>query len=142
MDLFDSVLKLTNINVEKVEELSPLVLAYAGDAVYELFIRTYLIGKGDVKVNQLHKKSINYVKAKAQAQLLRELADLLDDGEKDIVRRARNIRPASPPKNSDIMDYRYATGLEALIGYHYLSGNHVRLYEIMELCLLKSETNH
>ena len=135
MDLLNKLLDFSNITKDKVLSLSPLVLAYVGDAIFELFIRTFLIGKGEVKVGQLHKKSIGFVKAKSQAELVKKLLEILTEEETSIIRRGRNIKPASPPKNADIMDYRYATGFEALIGYLYLMGKHERLQQILELCI-------
>ena len=135
MDLLNKLLDYSNITKDKVLSLSPLVLAYVGDAIFELFIRTFLIGKGEVKVGQLHKKSICFVKAKSQAELVKKLLEVLTEEETSIIRRGRNIKPASPPKNADIMDYRYATGFEALIGYLYLMEKHERLQQILELCI-------
>ena len=137
MDLFNRISEYTNIDKDKVLGLSPLVLAYIGDVIFEIFIRTVLVGKGEVKVGQLHKKSITFVKAKAQAEMVGKLKDMLTVEETNIVRRGRNIKPASPPKNADIMDYRYATAFEALIGYLYLLGKHERLFEILELCVVE-----
>lgn len=140
MELLNQLLIRNNITKERVQNLSPLVLAYVGDAIFEIFVRTHLIGNGEVKVGQLHKKSIAFVKAKSQAEFVRNIADDLTAEEAEIIRRGRNIRPASPPKNADIMDYRYATGFEALIGYLYLKGSHERLLEILELIITKKQS--
>lgn len=109
---------------------NPLVLAYVGDSVYDTFIRTMLVSGGSTQVDKLHKRAIKYVQAKAQAEMLQKLHDSLTEEEQDIVRRGRNTKSGTVPKNADINDYRYATGFEALIGYLYLIGNTKRLMEI------------
>ena len=109
---------------------NPLVLAYVGDSVYDTFIRTMLVSNGSIQVKKLHQKSIKFVQAKAQAEITQQLHDILTDDEQDIVRRGRNTKSNSVPKNADMNDYRYATGFEALIGYLYLIGNTKRLMEL------------
>ncbi len=116
-------------------QIPPLVLAYVGDAVLELYIRTVMVGRGGGKVGQLHKMSTDYVSAKAQAGIIRSLTNVLTEQEADIVRRGRNVKPSSLPRNADIMEYRYATGFETLIGYLYLAEEHERLAEILELSM-------
>lgn len=138
MEILDEILKYSNINHININETSPLVMAYIGDALFELFIRMYLIGEGEAKTSKLHKKSILFVKAKAQADIIKKISAYLTEEENDIIRRGRNIKPASPPKNADIMDYRYATGFEALIGYLYLSKRSERLLEILNLSIGKN----
>ena len=100
-------------------QMSPLVMAYMGDAIYEAFIRNYLVKNFKHAVHKLHKLSVTFVSAKAQATIAHNLVEKLKDEEKDILRRARNTKTASSPKNSDITTYRYATGFEAVIGYLY-----------------------
>ena len=118
-------------------ELNVLVLAYMGDSIYEKYVREKLIRDGIGNVNDLQSKSIMYVSAKAQAKYIQEMIDsgMLENYEMDIVKRARNNRSNSHPKNCDIITYKYATGLEALIGYLYLSGNNNRIDEIMNYIL-------
>ena len=116
-------------------QMSPLVWAYMGDAVYEKFIREYVIRQGLCKNGLLHKKSIKYVSAKGQSQILKEIEDFLTDEEKDIVRRGRNSNPHSTAKNADIVEYKYATGFEALIGWLYLNEKEERLEEILKKCV-------
>ena len=118
-------------------ELNVLVLAYMGDSIYEKYVREKLIRDGIGNVNDLQSKSIMYVSAKAQAKYIQEMIDngMLEEFEKNIVKRARNNRSNSHPKNCDIITYKYATGLEALIGYLYLSGNNNRIDEIMNYIL-------
>lgn len=125
------------INREKEEVdinlLSPLTWAYVGDAVYELYVRTNLVNKTKLKPHKLHIESIKYVKAKAQADILKEIMDKLTDDEKEIVRRARNAENHHLPKNAEPEDYMYSTAFEGLIGYLYLCKNDERLKEILEM---------
>ena len=118
-----------------ISQMSPLVWAYMGDAVYEKFIREYVIRQGLCKNGLRHKKSIKYVSAKGQSQILKEIEDFLTDEEKDIVRRGRNSNPHSTAKNADIVEYKYATGFEALIGWLYLNEKEERLEEILKKCV-------
>ena len=108
------------INLEKSEAevnmMSPLTWAYVGDCVYELFIRTELINRTNLKPHKLHIESIKYVKAQAQAEFLQNIMDDLTEEEKDIIRRGRNAENHHLPKNCDVKDYMYATAFEALIG--------------------------
>ncbi len=126
------------INREKCEMdinmLSPLTWAYVGDAVYELYIRTNLVNTTKLKPHKLHIESIKYVKAKAQADILKKIENDLSDEEKDIVRRARNAENHHLPKNANPADYMYSTAFEGLIGYLYLTKKDERLKEILNLC--------
>ena len=122
-------------DVNEAKLLSPLVWAYAGDSVYELFIRTTLINNSNAKPHKLHMESIKYVKAKAQAELLKKIQDNLTDEEKDIVRRGRNTENHHVAKNSSVADYSQATAFEALIGYLYLTKQDERLEEILNQCI-------
>lgn len=118
-------------------EINVLVLAYLGDTIYENYIRKYLIGKGYGNVNDLQKESINYVSAKSQAKFLQDMLDnnFLSEEEITVVKRARNYKTTSHPKNCDIVTYKYATGLESLIGYLDLEGKKDRIDEIMNFIL-------
>ena len=118
-------------------EVNVLVLAYMGDTVDEDYIRKYLINRGIGNVNDLQTESLNYVSAKSQAKYIQELIDndMLYENEIDIVKRARNYKTTSHPKSCDIVTYKYATGLEALIGYLYLDNNIERIDEIMDFIL-------
>lgn len=122
------------INREKSENdvnmLSPLTWAYVGDAIYELFIRTSLVNNSKLKPHKLHVESIKYVKAKAQADILKNLESELTQEELDIVRRGRNAENHHLPKNANPADYMYSTAFEALIGYLYLTKKDERLKEI------------
>ena len=120
-----------------VLEINVLVLAYLGDAIYENYVRKYLINKGIGKVNDLQTESLSYVSAKSQAKYLQNMIDnnILTEEELDVVKRARNYKTTSHPKNCDIVTYKYATGLEALIGYLELKENKERIDEIMSFIL-------
>ena len=120
-----------------VLEINVLVLAYLGDTIYENYVRKYLINKGIGNVNDLQKEAIKYVSAVSQAKYLTDMIDnnkLLDE-ELDVVKRARNYKTTSHPKSCDIITYKYATGLEALIGYLELNNNRERIDEIMSFIL-------
>lgn len=123
------------IKKEDVIQMSPLVWAYMGDAVYEKYIREYVIRQGLCKNGLLHKKSIKYVSANGQVKILKRIEEKLTEEELDIVRRGRNSNPHSHAKNADIVDYKYATGFEALIGYLYLTEQNERLEEILKMCI-------
>lgn len=115
--------------------LSPLQLAYIGDSVYEVLIRNYLLENNNCNVNELHKKAIRYVKANSQKEIILMIKEKLSEKEWTIVKRGRNSKSNSVPKNADITDYRYATGFEALIGYLFITGNYDRIREIFSLII-------
>ena len=106
---------------------SPLALAYMGDAVYEVLIRTRVMNRGSMQVNKMHKKSASLVKAEAQARMIQALQEELTEEETAVYKRGRNAHSASSAKNASIRDYRMATGFEALVGYLYLTGQYERL---------------
>ena len=120
---------------EEINLLSPLTWAYIGDAIFELYIRTNLVNKTNLKPHKLHIEAINYVKAKAQAEFLQKIEEILTDEEKDIVRRGRNTKNHHLPKNSNVQEYMHATAFEALVGYLYLTKRYKRLEEILKLVL-------
>ena len=117
---------------EEINMLSPLTWAYVGDCVYELYIRTNLVNKTNLKPHKLHIETVKYVKAKSQAEFLEKIYDKLTDEEKDIVRRGRNVQNHHLPKNSNVQEYSYATAFEALIGYLYLCKKFNRIKEILK----------
>lgn len=123
--------KTAETNHHSPREYSPLALAYIGDGVYEIFVRTYVMSKGNAPVNKLHKASRDLVRAEAQASIYRMIEPMLTEEEKDVLRRGRNAKSISSPKNADIRDYRHATGLEALIGYLYLDKQIARIDELI-----------
>jgi ribonuclease-3 family protein len=122
-------------DINQVKLLSPLVWAYVGDSVYELFIRTKLIEKSNAKPHKLHIEAIKYVKAKSQADILKKIDEKLTEEEKDIVRRGRNTENHHVAKNSNVADYSQSTAFEALIGYLYLTKQDKRLEQILNMCI-------
>lgn len=120
----------------KPEMYSPLVLAYLGDCVYELFVRTHLIADANLPVKRLHRSACELVKAHSQAELYHRICDMLTEEEDAIYRRGRNT-DSRPPKNADMQDYKSATGVETLIGYLYLKGKHERIIELLTKLLEK-----
>ena len=117
----------------KTIDMNVLTLAYIGDAIYEIYIRKYLVNKGIIKVNDLQKEAVNYVSARSQSSFLKNMIenDFFSEEELAIIKRARNNKGTSHPKNTDIVTYKHATGLEALIGHLYLEDNIKRIDEIM-----------
>lgn len=119
---------------EEINMLSPLTWAYVGDCIYELYIRTDLVNKTKLKPHKLHIETIKYVKAKAQADILKRIEKNLTEKELEIVRRGRNAENHHLPKNADPADYMYSTAFEGLIGYLYLTKQDERLKEIFKMC--------
>lgn len=111
--------------------LPPLTLAYVGDAVWELRVRTMLVKAGETQPNRLHKLAVGYVKAKAQADRVHALREHLSEREQQVVKRGRNAKSATVPRGATMADYRASTGFEALLGYLYLAGEDDRLQEIL-----------
>ncbi len=109
-----------------------IALAFMGDAVYERFIRERLVRSGSVGADRMHREAVRYVKASAQETALRAMLEELSEDEALVVRRARNHRITSKPKNADPLTYKMATAFEALLGYLYLDGRQARLAELME----------
>ena len=120
---------------EEINMLSPLTWAYVGDCIYELYIRTDLVNKTKLKPHKLHIETIKYVKAKAQADILKRIEENLTEKELEIVRRGRNAENHHLPKNADPADYMYSTAFEGLIGYLYLTKQDERLKEIFKMCI-------
>ena len=119
-------------NVDE-KQLYSLALAYMGDAVFEIYVRRHLIQSGKVRPNDLHREATHYVSAKAQSKMIHEFLDSeeLSAEEVAVVKRGRNAKSGTVPKNTDVQTYRYSTAFEALIGYLFLSGKEERLEEII-----------
>ncbi|MBQ6998234.1 MAG: Mini-ribonuclease 3 [Clostridia bacterium] len=115
------------------EQLSPLTLAFVGDAVYETYIRTRIAKDVNMQVAKLHKIAIKYVSAVAQSKIVRSIEDVFTEEEQSVYKRGRNAHSHTSAKNADIVDYRHATGFEALLGYLYLKKNSARLDEILNM---------
>ena len=122
-------------SLQEAKMLSPLVWAYIGDSIYEMFIRTKLVNDSNAKPHKLHIESIKYVKAKSQADTLKKIMNNLTEEEKDIVRRGRNTENHHVAKNANVADYSYSTAFEALLGYLYLTRQDERLSEILSMCI-------
>ena len=114
-------------------EYSPLALAYIGDTVYDLFIRTKVIAKGNRHVTEMHKESVSFVKAHSQSVSAYALENELTEDEMRVLKWGRNAKSNTTPKNADVTEYRMATGFETLVGYLYLSGEDERLSYLLEL---------
>ncbi|MDL2220225.1 Mini-ribonuclease 3 [Eubacteriales bacterium OttesenSCG-928-N14] len=122
-------------NIKKAGQISPLTLAFVGDAVYECAVRDYIVGKyGDLPPQQLHVYSSSIVRASAQAQTATFLQHHLTEEEKAMYQRGRNTHSHTVPKNADVNAYRVATGLETLMGFLHLSGQNERLEMVLDLC--------
>ena len=134
----DSILQ--GASMPDVHELSGLTLAFIGDSVYELFVRTKILAKGNRPASALHNLAVGFVKAKAQSIAILKIRDSLTEEELDIYKRGRNTNIHTVPKNADMNDYRQATGLEALIGYLYVTGQNERLNEVLTLAFSAIET--
>ena len=117
----------------KADTLSPLTLAFTGDAVFSLFVREMLVCDTNRPVGKLHKLSVNWVKAEAQSKGMRAILPLLTEKETEVFKRGRNAHSNTMAKNADVVDYRHATGFEALIGYLYVQAKHERISEIVSL---------
>ncbi len=115
----------------KVDTLSPLTLAFTGDAVFSLYIREMLVCEANRPVGQLHKLSVNWVKAEAQSKGMHAILPLLTEKETEVFKRGRNAHTSHTPKNQSGCDYHYATGFEALVGYLYLKDETQRLNELL-----------
>ena len=115
----------------KADTLSPLTLAFTGDAVFSLYIREMLVCEANRPVGQLHKLSVNWVKAEAQSKGMHAILPILTEKELEVFKRGRNAHTSHTPKNQSGCDYHYATGFEALVGYLYLKDETARLTELL-----------
>ncbi|GLY12805.1 Mini-ribonuclease 3 [Pseudobacillus badius] len=123
--------------LKEAAQMNSLALAYMGDAIYEVYVRRHLLELGKVKPNQLHREATRYVSAKAQASFLYRMIEsgFLSEAELAVVKRGRNAKSGTVPKNTDIQTYRHSTAFEALIGLLFLTGEEQRLTEIIDFCL-------
>lgn len=128
----EDIRALFDLEQEDIKTYSPLTFAYIGDAVYELVIRTMIISKGNAPVNKLHKRSSALVKASAQAQMMKVLEPMLTEEELHIYKRGRNAKSYTSAKNASVIDYRVATGFEALMGWLYLQEDQERMLELVK----------
>ncbi len=131
MEAFLNSLCGGTLTEEQVRMMNPVKLAYIGDVVYELYVRLYVIHVEKRGVNLLNKKTVSFVNAGAQAKVARSLEEILTEEEWMVLKRGRNQKSLTAPKNANIGDYKYATGFESLLGYLYLMGETDRVREIV-----------
>ena len=118
-----------------VKTYSPLVLAYMGDAVFDIIIRTMVVSEGNAPVNKLHKRTSALVKAHSQAEMVKSIETYLTEEEMAVFKRGRNAKSATVAKNASVTEYRHATGFESLIGYLYLKEDYKRIVDLIKLGL-------
>ncbi len=131
MEAFLEKIGMDTMDEHGVRQMNPLVLAYIGDSVYDLYVRTYIIHKQKGMVNELNKKAVNFVKAGSQAFAVKALQSFLTEEEKGMIRRGRNQKSISVPRNANMSEYRYATGFESMLGALFLRGDKARIQDIM-----------
>ena len=139
VSLLSLIKKSFDLREVDIRTYSPLTLAYIGDAVYDLIIRTVVVQKGNTSANKLHKQTIEYVKAPAQAGLIEAIMEDLTEEEAGIYRRGKNAKPYTMAKNATMNEYKKATGFEALVGYLYLTDKLDRILELIQIGLHKTE---
>lgn len=128
---------LENFGMEHVDvrSYSPLTLAYIGDGIFDLIIRSVVVGKGNTRANELHKQTSQLVKAHTQSEMIDVLLPLLTEEELAVYKRGRNAKSPTMAKNATMADYRRATGFEALMGYLYLENRIERMMELIKKAL-------
>ena len=131
MNMLESIEEQFGFEQQDIRSFSPLTLAYLGDAVMEVVVRTVVIEQGNRPVNELHKISTSFVKAESQARMVLGLQEEFTEEERQIIRRGRNAKPYTTAKNASRADYHKATGFEALMGYLYLTGRRDRMLELI-----------
>ena len=124
-----------------IKEYSPLTLAYIGDSIYDLVIKSLMVSHGNKQVNKLHKETSQLVQASAQSLMMRTMQEHLTEEEHAVYKRGRNAKSVSPAKNQSITDYRRATGFEALLGYLYLKKDWKRMLDLVKIGLDSLESN-
>ena len=131
--------ELVELEDTDIRSYSPLTLAYIGDAIYELVIRTILVEKGNTQVNKLHQRASKLVKASAQSEIIEKLKPYLTEEEMGIFKRGRNAKSFTMAKNASMSDYRRATGFEALMGHLYLTEQWDRMLELIKIGITEGE---
>ena len=134
-EFYEHIRDVLEIPEPETDSCSPLVLAYIGDCIYDLIIKSMVVGRGNKQVQRLHEETSSYVQASAQSQMMRTMQQHLTEEEHAIYHRGRNTRSVSAAKNQTITDYRRATGFEALLGYLFLKKRYARLMEIVKIGL-------
>lgn len=140
-DLFHIIREKMELSEVQITDYSPLTLAYIGDGIYEVIIRTLIIDEANRQVNKIHKAASHLVKAETQAKMIHLIMDDLTEEEQRIYKRGRNAKAVTRAKNASMSDYRTATGFEALMGWLYLTGQS-RMMELIKKCVtLLEETS-
>jgi len=135
MSEFLNKLNRVNLSDEDINMMNPLKLAFLGDSIYESYIRYYIISQHVLKTSEMSKMSVKYVNAEAQAHIVNVLKESFTELEWRMVKRGRNQKTGSKPKNASVTDYRYATGFETLLGYLYVTNEKERIYEIVGMAI-------
>lgn len=139
-NLTESIKNVLGLKEISPAQLSPLVLAYIGDSIFDLVIKTYLLDtKGNMQVNKLNRFASNIVKAQSQSEMIGIIEPLLSQAEEAVYKRGRNAKSYTSAKNASISDYRRATGFEALMGYLYLEGEYERMIQLIKAGLDKEK---
>lgn len=139
-NLTESIKNVLGLKGISSAQLSPLVLAYIGDSIFDLVIKTYLLDtKGNMQVNKLNRFASNIVKAQSQSEMIGIIEPLLSPAEEAVYKRGRNAKSYTSAKNASISDYRRATGFEALMGYLYLEGEYERMIQLIKAGLDKEK---
>ena len=136
-DFIGIIRQVLDVKQVDVMSYSQLTLAYIGDDAYDLVIRTYLLGKGNMPVNKLNRMADGLVRAKAQSDMMDVIEPMLDEEEHAVYKRGRNAKSYTKAKNATVADYRRATGFEALMGYLYLQGRYVRMVELIRAGIIE-----
>ncbi len=139
LEINEYLLKEFQIEKQDIRTYSPLTLAYIGDGIYDLVIRSIVVGKGNTKAGRLHQTTSQIVKAKAQSDMMEVLFPILSEEEQAVYKRGRNAKSPTMAKNATMGDYRRATGFEALMGYLYLTDQMPRLVELVKIGLKESK---
>ena len=135
LDFFKYLEECFSPGKTEAEQYSPLDLAYIGDCIFDLIIKTLVIRKGNKQVQKLHQETSRYVQASAQSEMMRAMQEQLTEEEHAVYKRGRNAKSVSPAKNQSITDYRRATGFEAVMGYLYLKKEWKRLLDLVKIGL-------
>ena len=134
-EIIDRLDQLFELKEQDIRTYSPLTLAYIGDSVYEVVVRTIVVRAGNCPVNKLHHRAVQLVKASAQAEIARRIRPVLTPEEESVFRRGRNTHSPTMAKHATVSDYRHATGFEALIGWLYLERKTDRMLELIRMGL-------
>lgn len=131
-DLFEIIKRNMGLKEIQINDYSPLTLAYIGDGIYEIVVRTVIVDEANRQVNKIHRAASELVKAESQAKMIHLLEDMLTEEEQTIYKRGRNAKAVTRAKNASMSDYRTATGFEALMGWLYLTGQSQRMMELIK----------